>query len=166
MTALAPTLQAFFTDRLAGQRQASPHTIAAYRDTCRLLLAFAAAAHRQGTLPARLRRPGRPADRRVPRPPRRRPGQQRPDPQRPAGRDPLAVQLRRPAPPRARRASSSGSWPSRQARTDQAIVTYLTAEETDALLAAPDRPPGPAAATTPCSCSPSRPGCGSPSSPA
>ena len=32
MTALAPTLQAFFTDRLALQRQASGHTIAAYRD--------------------------------------------------------------------------------------------------------------------------------------
>jgi site-specific recombinase XerD len=39
---LAPTLQAFFTDRLMRQRQASPHTIAAYRDTFRLLLAFTA----------------------------------------------------------------------------------------------------------------------------
>jgi len=35
-------LQAFFTDRLLRQRQASPHTIAAYRDTLRLLLDFAA----------------------------------------------------------------------------------------------------------------------------
>jgi site-specific recombinase XerD len=34
-------LQAFFTDRLMRQRQASPHTIASYRDTFRLLLAFA-----------------------------------------------------------------------------------------------------------------------------
>lgn len=42
MTALAPTLQAFFTDRLARQRQASPRTVAAYRDTFRLLLGFAA----------------------------------------------------------------------------------------------------------------------------
>jgi site-specific recombinase XerD len=41
MTALAPTLQAFFTDRLIDQRQASAHTIAAYRDTFRLLLCFA-----------------------------------------------------------------------------------------------------------------------------
>jgi site-specific recombinase XerD len=41
VTTLAPTLQAFFTDRLARQRHASPHTIAAYRDTWRLLLAFA-----------------------------------------------------------------------------------------------------------------------------
>jgi site-specific recombinase XerD len=40
LSALAPTLEAFFTDRLQRQRQASPHTIAAYRDTFRLLLAF------------------------------------------------------------------------------------------------------------------------------
>ena len=42
MTALAPTLQAFFTSRLIGQRGASPNTIAGYRDTWRLLLDFAA----------------------------------------------------------------------------------------------------------------------------
>ena len=41
MTAIAPTLQAFFTDRLMTQRRASPHTIAAYRDTIRLLLRYA-----------------------------------------------------------------------------------------------------------------------------
>lgn len=40
MSALAPSLEAFFTQRLAGQRQASPHTIAAYRDAWRLLLRF------------------------------------------------------------------------------------------------------------------------------
>ena len=34
-------LQTFFTDRLMNQRQASPHTIASYRDTFRLLLHFA-----------------------------------------------------------------------------------------------------------------------------
>lgn len=34
-------LEAFFTDRLMRQRQASPHTIAGYRDTFRLLLVFA-----------------------------------------------------------------------------------------------------------------------------
>ncbi len=34
-------LQAFFTDRLMRQRQASSHTIASYRDTFRLLLKFA-----------------------------------------------------------------------------------------------------------------------------
>lgn len=42
MSLLAPTLQAFFTDRLTGQKRASVHTIAAYRDTIRMLLAFAA----------------------------------------------------------------------------------------------------------------------------
>ena len=40
MTAVAPTLQAFFTDRLTRQLQASPRTIASYRDTLRLLLCF------------------------------------------------------------------------------------------------------------------------------
>ncbi len=52
MTALAPTLQAFFTDRLTRQRNASPHTIAGYRDTWRMLLSFAAA--RTGTAPSML----------------------------------------------------------------------------------------------------------------
>lgn len=46
MSALAPTLQAFFTDRLIHQRQASPHTLTAYRDTMRLLVRFAAERHR------------------------------------------------------------------------------------------------------------------------
>ena len=41
MSPLAPVLQGFFTDKLIAQRQASPHTIAAYRDTCLLLLEFA-----------------------------------------------------------------------------------------------------------------------------
>lgn len=34
MSALATTLQAFFTDRLIRQRRASPNTLAAYRDSC------------------------------------------------------------------------------------------------------------------------------------
>jgi integrase/recombinase XerD len=53
MTALAPTLQAFFTDRLIRQRHASDHTIAAYRDTFKLLLAFAES--RTGRAPSKLR---------------------------------------------------------------------------------------------------------------
>jgi site-specific recombinase XerD len=40
MTLIAPTLQAWFTDRLARQLQASPRTIASYRDTLRLLLGY------------------------------------------------------------------------------------------------------------------------------
>ena len=52
MTLIAPTLQAFFTDRLAKQRQASPRTIAVYRDTLKLLLGFV---HQQThTMPAQL----------------------------------------------------------------------------------------------------------------
>jgi site-specific recombinase XerD len=43
MSALAPTLEAFFTDRLIRQRNASAHTVAAYRDTLRLLLGYASA---------------------------------------------------------------------------------------------------------------------------
>ena len=43
MTTLAPLLEAFFTERLMRQRRASPHTVAAYRDTFRLLLRFAQA---------------------------------------------------------------------------------------------------------------------------
>ncbi|MFI1168536.1 hypothetical protein ACH4UM_34415 [Streptomyces sp. NPDC020801] len=41
MSDLAPLLQGFFTDKLMLQLQASPHTIAAYRDTFTLLLGFA-----------------------------------------------------------------------------------------------------------------------------
>jgi site-specific recombinase XerD len=52
MTALAPTLEAYFTQRLVTQRQASPHTVAAYRDGWRLLLAYAA--ERTGTQPYQL----------------------------------------------------------------------------------------------------------------
>jgi site-specific recombinase XerD len=52
MTLIAPTLQSFFSDRLAKQLDASPRTIASYRDTLRLLLCFA---HNQtGTPPATL----------------------------------------------------------------------------------------------------------------
>ena len=52
MSALAPTLEAFFTERLTGQRNASPNTVAAYRDTWRLVLRFARA--RTGKEPSRL----------------------------------------------------------------------------------------------------------------
>ena len=52
MSPLAPTLQAFFTDRLIRQRGASPHTVASYRDTWRLLLTFTTT--RTGTPPSRL----------------------------------------------------------------------------------------------------------------
>ena len=52
MTPLAPLLQTFFSERLVNQRHASPHTIASYRDSFRLLLAFV---HQQtGKTPSKL----------------------------------------------------------------------------------------------------------------
>lgn len=52
MAPLAPTLQAFFSDRLIRERRASPQTVAAYRDCWRLLLAFAT--ERTGRSPSHL----------------------------------------------------------------------------------------------------------------
>ena len=46
-------LQCFFTDRLLRQQQASPHTVAAYRDCFRLLLQFAK--ERLNKMPSQLR---------------------------------------------------------------------------------------------------------------
>ena len=102
MTQLAPTLQAFFTERLLEQRKVSPHTIASYRDSLRLLLRFAQ--QRTGKPPNRLDF----ADVDAPligaflahldNEPREQPGDQK----RAALSDPLAVPLRRFAPPRAR----------------------------------------------------------------
>ena len=94
MSALAPLLQAFFTDRLARQRDASPHTIASYRDSFRLLLTFV---HQQtGKPPSKLQLEdldaamiaaflGLPGDRAR---------QQRAHPQRTPDRDPLVLPLR------------------------------------------------------------------------
>lgn len=50
MTLLAPTLEAFFTQYLAGQREASPRTIGSYRDTWRLFLCYSL--QNTGTAPA------------------------------------------------------------------------------------------------------------------
>jgi integrase/recombinase XerD len=52
VSSLAPILEAFFTERLLTQRQVSPHTVASYRDTFRLLLAFTQ--QRTGKAPCRL----------------------------------------------------------------------------------------------------------------
>ncbi|HEX3781130.1 MAG TPA: tyrosine-type recombinase/integrase [Pseudonocardiaceae bacterium] len=52
MTALAPILEGFFTDYLMTQRRASPHTIASYRDTFKLLLTWLRQSN--GKLPAQL----------------------------------------------------------------------------------------------------------------
>lgn len=50
---LSAHLQRFFTERLADQMQASPHTVASYRDTFRLLLTYAR--ERLGRAPTYLR---------------------------------------------------------------------------------------------------------------
>ena len=52
MSLLAPSLEAFFTERLITQRDSSPQTIASYRDTFRLLLAFGS--KRTGKQPCQL----------------------------------------------------------------------------------------------------------------
>lgn len=52
MSALGPTLEGFFTQRLINQKRASAHTITAYRDTFRLLLGFAS--QRSGKAPCDL----------------------------------------------------------------------------------------------------------------
>ncbi len=140
MTALAPTLQAFFTDRLTAQRGASPHTIAAYRDTLRLLLAFAA--DRTGTRPSELDIGDLDAraDRRVPGPPRN-----------PTATTASATRNHRLAAihslfayaalpsPRARRRHPAGAGDPSPNATSATCVTYLTEEEIDALLAACDQ---------------------------
>ena len=138
MTAIAATVQAFFTERLAAQRRASPHTIAAYRDTLRMLLGFAAG--RTGTLPCRLDVADLDA------------------PMIAAFLDHLEHQRGNSIPTRNARLAAIHSLfayaalrhPGHAAdidrvlaippkRTDQAIVTFLTDEEAKALLAAPDR---------------------------
>jgi site-specific recombinase XerD len=52
MTLLAPILQGYFSERLLEQLHASPHTVASYRDTFRLLLSYLQ--DRTGTPPSRL----------------------------------------------------------------------------------------------------------------
>ena len=96
MSALAPTLQAFFTDRLDPPAQRQPaHD--------RRLPRHAQTAARRSPRSSSGREPSQldiseldaHADRRVPRPPRARPRQQHPHPQRAARGDPLAVSIRR-----------------------------------------------------------------------
>ena len=137
MTALAPVLEAFFTDRLMTQRGASPHTIASYRDTFRLLLGYL---HQQtGKQPAQLDL----ADLDAPAigaflPAGNNPRQQRRHPQHPAGGHPLPVPLRRLRAPE-HAALISRVLAIQPKRTATTIVSYLTPAELDALLAAPDR---------------------------
>ena len=138
MTDLAPILQGFFTDRLARQKKASPNTVAAYRDMCRLLLFFTR--ERTGKAPSSLsladldaaligaflqhledQRGNGSATRNA--------------------RLAAIHSLFRYAAPRApeHAAVISQVLAISPRRRERAIVSYLTPEETDALLAAPDR---------------------------
>jgi site-specific recombinase XerD len=138
VTGLAPILQGFFTDRLARQKKASPNTVAAYRDTCKLLLAFAQ--DKTGKPPSRLSladldttligaflqhleddRGNGSATRNA----------------RLAAIHSLFSYAAPRAPEHAAVISQVLAIPPR--RRERAIVSYLTPEETDALLAAPDR---------------------------
>jgi integrase/recombinase XerD len=138
VTDLAPVLQGFFTDRLARQKKASPNTVASYRDTCRLLLAFAQ--HTTGKPPGRLSladldaalvgaflqhleddRGNGSATRNA----------------RPAAIHSLFKYAAPRAPEHAAVISQVRAIPPR--RRERAIVSYLTPEEAGALAAAPDR---------------------------
>ena len=138
MTDLAPVLQGFFTDRLARQKKASPNTVAAYRDTFRLLLAFARDRTRKppgqlsiADLDATLvgaflshledRRGNGSATRNA----------------RLAAIHSLFKYAAPKAPEHAAVISQVLAIPPR--RRERAIVSYLTAEEIDALVAAPGR---------------------------
>ena len=138
MTALAPTLQAFFTDRLARQRHASGQTVAAYRDAWRLLLAFAA--ERTGKQPGQLDI----ADLDAPLV-----GDFLDHLERERGNSPRTRNARLAAirsmfgyaalrhPEHAESIARVLAIPAK--RFDRALVTWLTEPEVDALLAAPDK---------------------------
>ena len=166
MTALAPTLEAYFTERLVHQRQASPNTVAAYRDAWRLLLGFAQ--QRTGKQPCQLdiwptstRRSSPPSSTHL----EIERHNSRAHPQRPPRRHPLVLPLRRPAPPRARRAHRpSARHPHQTLRPGRSSPTSPSPKPTPC-WPAPTASAGPADETTPSSSSPSRPGCASRSSP-
>jgi integrase/recombinase XerD len=138
MTAIAPTLQAFFTERLATQRQASPHTISAYRDTLRLLLRFAI--ERAGKPPSRLdfddldaRLVGAFLDHLE----RQRHNGARTRNARLAAIRSLFRYAALRHPEHAEVIQRVLAIPAK--RFDRALITFLTKDEVDALLAAPDR---------------------------
>ena len=150
MTALAPALQAFFTERLITQRNSSPETIAAYRDTFTAAAALRARADRQAAVRAGHRRSRRAADRRVPQPPRTRPGQQPQNPQRPPRGDPLLLPVRRARTPRARAHDRAGDGdPDQAPRAQHRLLPRPRRDQGAARRARPRhlaRPPRPRAA--------------------
>jgi site-specific recombinase XerD len=135
MTALAPTLQAFFCDRLIKQRAASPNTIAAYRDTFRLLIAYTTTTPTPThpiLISVSLTPPSSEGFSTTSKPK----GTTALHPQHP----PAAIRSFYKYAPTAHRTRRDD--PARltipQKRTDRATVSFLTRPETEALLAAPD----------------------------
>ena len=164
MSALAPTLEAYFTERLIGQRHASPNTIAAYRDAWRLMLRFVCA--RTGKQPSQLDL----ADLDAPL----------------IGAFLDHLEAERHNSPRTRNARLAAlrsffsfaalRHPEHAAliarmmaiptkRYDRAEVSFLDQTEADALVPPPTAAPGPDGETTPCSMSHSKPGCAPRNSP-
>ena len=164
MSALAPALQAYFTQRLVGQRAASPNTIAAYRVTFCLLLGFAA--QRTGKAPSKLDIADLDApliaafldhlehDRHNGRPPATTAS---PRSTRCSATSPCTI-------PSTRRRSSACS-PSRRSGPSATWSPTSPRRRSTRCLTPATRPRGPGGATTPCSRSPSRPDYASPSSP-
>jgi site-specific recombinase XerD len=138
MSALAPTVQAFFTQRLIRERNASPHTIAAYRDTIRLLLQFAA--QRRGREPSMLDIAELDADTIaafLDHLQNERGNSARTRNARLAAIHSLYRYAALRHPEHAQDIQRVLSIPPK--RTDRALVTFLDQQEIDALLAAPDR---------------------------
>ena len=137
MTALAPVMEGFFTERLVGQRRASAHTIASYRDTFRLLLGFA---QRTGRAPfhARPRGPRRRARRRfLDHLEQERHNSVRTRNNRLAAIHSLFPYAALRHPEHAVLIQRVLAIPAK--RMDRQLVSFLTDDEVDALLAAPDR---------------------------
>ena len=140
-------VQAFFTDRLLRQRRASPHTVAGYRDTFRLLLRFAKRATGEGPVEVVPQGSGRRLRRRLPRSPRERTRQRRPEPEHTPGGHPFLLPLplvpgaglRRPVPPHP-------GHPQQALRAETDRIPHGGGDRRAAGRAGPDdldRPPGP-----------------------
>ena len=161
MTALAPTVEAFFTQRLAVQCDASPHTVAAYRDTLRLCWSSPA------TAPTH-RPPGSTSATSTPRWSRRSSTHLQTEransvSTRNARLTAIHSLFRHSAlrhPEHAESIQRVLAIPAK--RHQQKLVCFLTRDQIDALLAAPDNGTWSVAVITPCSRWPSKPACGSP----
>ena len=152
MTALAPALQAFFTDRLITQRNSQPADDRGLPRHVHAAAALRARPDRQAAVRAGHRRPRRAADRRLPHPPRTRPRQQCPHPQRPPRRDPLLLPFRRARTSRARAHDRAGHGdPDQAPRTQHRLLPRPHRDHRAARRARPRhlaRPPRPRTAGT------------------